>query len=187
MINLIIGKRYTSWRVKKQQNQLMLSNGLERWSLPEAQWPRFVRESPVVRRYEGLLGLIDWQDLPQRQSRAGQWPAGISYASFAAACLIKLDQGFTYMSQLRRYLVEHPALLWRLGWPLIPSSTTSWGFDAEASLPTARHLTRLLRQMPNAHLQQLLDQTVRHLQQMLSPKQYLRQIMARWSDTQRYG
>jgi hypothetical protein len=82
--------------------------------------------------------------------------------------LIKLDQQLTYVSHLRRYLVEHPALVWILGFPLVPSSKYPWGFDADASLPTKRHFTRLLRIMPNAVSQYLLDETVRLLQAELN-------------------
>jgi hypothetical protein len=85
-------------------------------------------------------------------------------APFAAACLIKLDLGFRYMSQLRDYLADHPALIWVLGFPVTPSSHHLWGFDPQASLPTHRHFTRLLRLTPNARFQFLLDDTVRLLQ-----------------------
>ena len=72
-----------------------------------------------------------------------------------------------YMSHLRQYLVDHPGLVWLLGFRLIPSSKFAWGFDVEASLPTARHFTRLLRQIPNSTFQVLLDESVRLLQEAL--------------------
>jgi hypothetical protein len=72
------------------------------------------------------------------------------------------------MSQLREYLVEHPALTWLLGFPLVPSRASAWGFDVDASLPTERHFTRMLRHVPNATLQFLLDETVRLLQAELA-------------------
>jgi hypothetical protein len=58
--------------------------------------------------------------------------------------------------------------VWILGFPLVSSSRYSWGFDADASLPTKRHFTRLLRIMPNAVSQYLLDETVRLLMVELS-------------------
>ena len=85
-------------------------------------------------------------------------------APFVAACLVKLDCGLTYMSQLRQYLVDHPALAWVLGFPLVAAPQFSWGFDVAASLPTQRHFTRMLRQGPNTRLQFLLNDTVRLLQ-----------------------
>ncbi len=54
-----------------------------------------------------------------------------------------------------------------LGFPLVPSSTSPWGFDVDASLPTHRQFTRLLRTLPNPILQVLLDSTVSRLQQAL--------------------
>jgi hypothetical protein len=67
------------------------------------------------------------------------------------------------MGDLRRYLVENPGLLWLCGFPVTvtaESRNTHHGFDAEASLPTARHFTRLLRNLPNTVLQVLLADTV---------------------------
>ncbi len=60
------------------------------------------------------------------------------------------------MGDLRRYLVEHPGFIWLCGFPLHPSPTARWGFDAQASLPDHRHLTRMLHKMPNAVLQFLI-------------------------------
>jgi hypothetical protein len=64
----------------------------------------------------------------------------------------------------RCYLLDHPALVWLLGFPLTVDVHFAWGFDADASLPTPRHLTRMLRQVPNAVLQSLLDSSVALLQ-----------------------
>jgi hypothetical protein len=133
-----------------------------------ADLPRFVQESLVAMRYLRFLGAMDWDGFPERQlGMDGERPF-VPYTAFAAASLIKLDQGFAYMSQLRTYLVEHPALVWILGFALVPCPASPWGFDADASLPTARHFTRILRRIPNACLQFLLDETVRLLQIELS-------------------
>jgi hypothetical protein len=129
---------------------------------PEA-LPQFVQESPVAMRYLRLLSPLGWSRFPERDLET-EWARTPSpYAPFAAACLVKLDQGFVYMPHLRTYLVEHPALTWVLGFPLIPSSAFPYGFDTDASLPSARHFTRMLRVIPNDCLQFLLDETVRLL------------------------
>jgi hypothetical protein len=123
--------------------------------------PRLIRESAVAIKYLHLLGPLDWDHCPHRSGHPfspGSIPLPLS--AFAAAYLVKLDQHRTYMSELRQYLVEHPALVWTLGFPLVPSRHFSWGFDVEASLPTHRHLSRLLRTVPNAVFQFLLDSTV---------------------------
>jgi hypothetical protein len=114
-----------------------------------------------VQRYQRLLQPLDWTRLPERDLTTDWGTPTVPFASFAAACLVKLDQQLVYMSHLYAYLREHPALTWLLGFPLAPASQTPWGFDVERSLPTARHLTRMLRMMPNAVSQYLLDETVR--------------------------
>jgi hypothetical protein len=130
--------------------------------------PTFVRESAVAMRYLRLLGPLDWGRFPERDLETDWGTPTVPYASFAAACLVKLDQQLVYMSHLHRYLVDHPALVWILGFPLVPSSDHAWGFDVDASLPTARHFTRMLRTAPNAVSQYLLDETVRLIQAELS-------------------
>jgi len=69
-----------------------------------------------------LLGLLDWDSFPRQSGHPfslGSIPLPLS--AFAAAYLVELDQHRTYMSQLRQYLLEHPTLVWALGFPLIPS------------------------------------------------------------------
>jgi hypothetical protein len=119
-------------------------------------------------RYLRLLGPLAWGQFPERDLVRNYGQPAVPYAAFAAACLIKLDQGHVYMSQLRRYLIEHPALMWVLGFPLVASRDFPWGFDAAASLPTQRHFTRMLRTIPNQAPQFLLDETVRLLHAALS-------------------
>jgi len=133
------------------------------------QLPRFVRESPVAMRYLQLLGPLAWDQFPERNLLHKKGFPAVPYAPFVAACLVKLDQHIVYMSQLRQYLVEHPALVWVLGFPLVPSTRFSWGFDVEASLPTHRHLTRMFREIPNDRLQFLLDSSVALVQAELQP------------------
>jgi hypothetical protein len=111
---------------------------------------------------------LDWGRFPERDLETDWGTPTVPYASFAAACLVKLNQQIVYMSHLRQYLADHPALVWILGFPLVPSSDYTWGFDVDASLPTARHFTRILRTTPNAVFQYLLDETTRLLQAELS-------------------
>jgi hypothetical protein len=130
--------------------------------------PPFVQQSAVAMRYINLLGSLDWGHFPERDLETDWRIPAVPFASFVAAYLVKLDQQFVYMSHLHQYLVEHPALMWVLGFPLKPSAKYAWGFDAQASLPTGRHFTRLLRKIPNTKIQFLLDETVRLLQAELS-------------------
>ncbi len=138
---------------------------------PSAELPTFVAHCPVARKYLDLLGSLDWRHFPERDpQRAWPGPSPAARAPFVAAYLVKLHEGKTYMSHLRDYLVEHPALVWLLGFPLTRSDQFAWGFDVEASLPSARHLGRVLRTLPNEALQFLLDGTVHLLRRELPPE-----------------
>lgn len=132
---------------------------LHEW--PGHQLPRFVRESQVAMKYLKLLAPLDWDNFPERPSdQAWAGPAPQPTAPLVAAYLVKLDQSLRSLGHLRRYLVEHPALIWVLGFPLVASDEWSWGFDPEASLPSERQFRRTLQTLPNARLQFLLDKTV---------------------------
>jgi hypothetical protein len=133
-----------------------------------ADLPRFVQQSAVAMRYLRLLGVLDWSRFPERDLDVRWTLPPVPFGPFVAACLVKLNEPFVYMSQLRDYLIEHPGLTWISGFPLVPSRHTPWGFDPQASLPTARHFTRMLRKMPHYVCQYLLDETVRLLQAELS-------------------
>lgn len=133
--------------------------------LPVRSLPRFVQKCPVAMKYLDMLGQLDWGHFPERpdQRFALDIPP-LPYACLTAAYLVKIEQHLMYVADLRVYLVEHPALVWILGFPLKYSVEFPWGFDADANLPTHRHLSRMLRDLPNASLQFLLDETVRLIQ-----------------------
>jgi len=131
--------------------------------------PRFVRDSEVAMKYMRLLGILDWAHFPDRPDlRFSPDVQALPYAPFVAAYLVKIDQHLPYIADLHQYLVENPALVWVLGFPLKASSKFPWGFDVRASLPTHRHLSRLLRTMPNIAAQFLLDSSVRIIQAELA-------------------
>lgn len=138
--------------------------------LNPADLPGFVQASPVAMKYLDLFGSLDWVHLPERpDNRFSPDIRALPYAPFMAACLVKIDQHLPYMADLRDYLIENPALLWVLGFPLKPSHQYPWGFDAEASLPTHRHFSRLLRILPNHSLQFLLNSAVTLIRNTLAP------------------
>jgi hypothetical protein len=146
------------------RDKLAVRPNLRHLAQNEASLPRFVRESPVALRYLRLLGPLAWDRFPERDLQRDWGKPAVPFVPFVAACLVKLDQHILYMSKLRQYLVEHPALLWVLGFPLVASNAFPWGFNADASLPTQRHFTYMLRRIPQPSLQFLLDHTVRLLQ-----------------------
>jgi hypothetical protein len=130
--------------------------------------PRFVRRSPVAMRAYRLLCPVDWGALPERNLSRTYGQPTVPYASFVAAYLVKIDQHLVHMSDLRRYLVAHPALCWLMGFPMASGLGGPSSAQADACLPTQRHLTRLLQQIPNPYPQALLDQTVSLLRAALS-------------------
>src|SRR5919199_1849991 len=76
------------------------------------------------------------------------------------AFLVKLHEAKPSMPALRRFLVEHPALVYLLGFPLTADASAPGGFDVEASVPTRRQFNRVLRELPNDALQFLLTSSV---------------------------
>ena len=152
-------KQAGQWRLQRfvRKDVTLQRPNLHQLAQNPDQAPLFVRECAVTQRYLRLLGPLAWDALPERDLERDYGIPAIPYVPFIAACLVKLDQQMRTMSTLRQFLVEHPALTWALGFPLTASAHTTWGFDAAASLPTHRHFTRMLRQIPNAVLQCLLD------------------------------
>jgi hypothetical protein len=128
--------------------------------------PALVRNSPPALRYLDLLAPLAWDRFPERNLDWQPWP--VPYRAVAAACLIKLDQKISSMGRLRQFLLDHPALIWLLGFPLHLTPGHAPGFVVEDSLPTARHLTRMLREIPHADCQFLLTDSVRLLQAKLA-------------------
>ena len=129
------------------------------WLTPD-RLPAFIKESPTTLRLLQLLGPLPWEQFPDRAlHHAWRFPT-IPFATLAAADLIRLNEGLTSMSHLHQYLLEHPGLIWLLGFPLQPAPNHPLGFNALASLPTPRHLTQMLRHLPNAALQCLLTNSV---------------------------
>lgn len=156
MFNYPILARFSSLFRPKRIN---LHNAfLNRGALPD-----FVSDCPSAMRILDLIGTLAWQEFPERNLLRNWGQPAIPYAAFSAACLLKLNEDMVSMGDLHLYLLEHPAFIWLLGFPLKPSRQHACGFDPKASLPTERHLTRMLREIPNSSLQFLLGQSVRML------------------------
>jgi hypothetical protein len=130
------------------------------WQLPQY-LPRCVTDSATIMRCLDLLGPLDWAHFPERNLQRNWGRVSIPYAALAAAELVRLNETIPSLGLLHRYLIEHPGFIWLLGFPLTLAPKTVLGFNPRASLPTARHLTYLLRLMPNTALQFLLADSVR--------------------------
>jgi hypothetical protein len=119
--------------------------------------------------YLRLLGGLDWSHFPEPPLRhwESRWPE--RRAPFVAAYLVKLEEGKQSMPDLRKFLIKHPALVWLLGFRLQADPRQPWGFDAERSLATHRHFSRVLRSLPKAALQFLLKSSVQLVRTALPP------------------
>lgn len=139
---------------------------------PEVPLPDWVARDPVVQKYRTLIGTLPWVTFPERPTdRPYPGPTPERRAPFVAAFLIKLHEEKRYMSSLRTFLIEHPALVYWLGFRRVADPSAPFGFDVAATVPSRRQLSRVLRTLPNAVMQGLLDATVTQLRSSLPPEQ----------------
>ncbi len=139
---------------------------------PAAPLPAWVADDPVVQKYRTLIGSLPWDQFPERPTDH-PWPGPTPHprVSFAAAYLVKLQEDKRYMSDLRTYLIEHPALVYWLGFARVPDPTAPHGFQIAASVPTRRQLGTVLRTLPNSALQFLLSASIQVLTETLTPEE----------------
>ena len=130
------------------------------WQLPDY-LPQWILDSPTIMRCWEVLAPLDWAHLPDRNLARNWGQVTIPYAALIATELIRLNEPLPCARLVHRFLVENPGFIWLLGFPLILEPATTLGFNIPASLPTPRHFTRLLRQVPNTLLQFLLADSVR--------------------------
>lgn len=139
---------------------------------PDVPLPAWVAADPVAQKYRALLGPLPWAQFPERPTdRPWPGPPPDPRAPFVAAYLVKLHEDKRFMADLRAYLLEHPALVYLLGFPRHPDPTAPHGFDVQATVPDRRQLSRVLRTLPNPALQFLLTATVDLLRASLPPDQ----------------
>lgn len=132
--------------------------------------PAFVTACLVAHKYTALLGPLDWAHFPERPTdRPWPGPQPQPRAPFVAAYLVKLHEQRRSMGDLRTFLIEHPALVWLLGFPLVPDPATPHGFDVARSVPSRRQFNRVLRALSPAALAFLLDSTVTAIRASLPP------------------
>jgi hypothetical protein len=129
-----------------------------------------VRRCPVTQSLLPRLRLLDWEQLPTTLTHRRTGWRTIPLAAYVGAFLVKLDQQLPTFGRLHRFLRQHPALIWALGFPLVADAAQPHRFDAEASLPTQRHFCHKLSVIPNEILQNLLDGQVAWLQEQLGPQ-----------------
>jgi hypothetical protein len=139
---------------------------------PNAPLPAWVADDPVVHKYRTLLADLPWQHFPERSTdRAWPGPHPDPRAPFVAAFLVKLHEHKRYMSDLRAFLIEHPALVYWLGFARLPDPSAPHGFDVAATVPKRRHFGTVLRTLSNGALQFLLTASIDLLRATLPPEE----------------
>jgi len=105
-----------------------------------------IEHNDTVQRYHALFALLDWCVVPDPSpspSRPGKRPHPPS--AFIKALLIKLTEDYANCTQLRRFLVERPLLILKLGFRPVLNVEQPYGFDVERTVPSARLFTRSRR------------------------------------------
>lgn len=122
-------------------------------------------QDPVVQRYRAFFALFEWSCLPEREdTRLWPGPPPHPRSAYLKAFLVKLCEGKAYVSQLRRFLVEHPLLVIELGFHLVLDASQPFGFDVGRTVPGERWLRHMQQHLDQRWLQALLRATVTALQ-----------------------
>ncbi len=127
---------------------------------------RLLAHDPLVQDYRAFFALLDWQVVDDWQAqRCARGRPAHPLSAYLKAFLIRIREGLTYTSQLRRFLVRHPLLVIELGFVLVLDPSQPYGFDVEQTLPCAYWLREQLRRLDQDLLHALLGATVVALQQ----------------------
>jgi len=140
---------------------------LPRFMCEYGRLPRFVRNCPTTMSIIPQLRFLAWETIATPPSREWFGKQPVPQVAYIAAFLVKIDQKLPSIGHLRRFLLQHPALIWALGFPLYGITNSPHGFDPQASLPSRQHFSHVLRDFDNTHLQALLAAQVSHFQALL--------------------
>jgi hypothetical protein len=107
---------------------------------------------------------LRFDGIPERDETR-PWPGSPPHPerAYVQALVVKVKEKFRYTTELRRFLVKHPALVLCLGFRPKVDPTKKYGLDVERTVPGARHLRRKLQTLENVALQTVLDGTVQDL------------------------
>lgn len=131
--------------------------------IPVEKQPKFVQECATTQEIRASLCRLEWRIIPKPKRTKWFGCEAIPVESYISIFLVKILLQIPTLADLRRFLVAHPALVWGLGFPLNASSD-SVGFDPDVALPTRQHMSHMLANIPNEHLQNLLSCQVAALQ-----------------------
>jgi hypothetical protein len=124
-----------------------------------------LEHDPVVQRYRAFFALLDWSQLPEREeTRLWPGPRPHPRSAYVKAFLVKLCEGKACISQLRRFLCEHPLLILELGFLPVLDTTQPYGFAVGRTLQGERWLRHMQQHLDHRWLAALLQATVTALQ-----------------------
>src|SRR6266487_2099514 len=90
---------------------------------------------PVVQDYRTFFASLNWSLVDQWQAeRSARGRPPHPESAYLKAFLVRLREGMSYTSQLRRFLLKHPLLVIELGFHLQLDPNCPYGFDVEATL-----------------------------------------------------
>jgi hypothetical protein len=138
---------------------------LQNTGLDQSHCTFLIAQDALCQRILALFDLLDWSRVPEpRLDPHHRGPHGHPQRAYIQALLLKISEGLTYCSTLRRYLVEHPLLVLALGFTPVADTSQPYGFDVEATVPSERWFRHQQREMDLQLLQSLLAGTVKALQ-----------------------
>lgn len=122
--------------------------------------PEWFEHDAVARRYEALFGMLDWS-VVREKADADVKPGRLGHplSAYIKALLVMQAEKQEYVTEVYRYLCEHPALVWVVGFRVQAEASSPYGFQVEATVPSAGHLRRMLRTLEARVLTELLAGT----------------------------
>lgn len=93
---------------------------------------------PVVVHYRAFFSFFDWSLVEQwQQQRSPRGRHGHPISAYLKAFLIRINEGFSYTTQLRQFLIKHPLLVIELGFQLELEKSMPYGFSPKKTFPVA--------------------------------------------------
>jgi len=133
----------------------------ESWVFDQRIMTLMLECDPLVQHYRTFFDQLDWSVVPEPAvdpSRPGR--RGHPKRASIKALLIKVCEGFEYVSQLRRFLLRHPLLVLEIGFRPVLNWQNPYGFEIEKTVPTAHRLGDYQRDLDHRILQDLFATTV---------------------------
>jgi hypothetical protein len=126
--------------------------------------PAHFAHDPVANDYDTFFSVLSFEVVPERD-KSRPWPGNPPHPerAYVKAQLVMIREKIEYHTELRRFLVRHPALVLCLGFRPVVDPNSPWGFDVERTVPCDRHLRRKLQYGDNGTLKAILAGTVRDL------------------------